>query len=65
MKPYIVIVHKDANSAYSMTIPDAPGCFSGADEIDDLFVMASEALELWGELPNPSGRDNADDASPH
>ncbi len=49
MKPYIVIVHKDANSAYSMTFPDAPGCFSAADEIDDLFAMASEALELWGE----------------
>ncbi len=49
MKPYIVIVHKDENSAYGMTFPDAPGCFSAADEIDDLFAMAGEALELWGE----------------
>lgn len=49
MKPYIVIVHKDENSAYGMTFPDAPGCFSAADEIDDLFTMASEALELWAE----------------
>jgi predicted RNase H-like HicB family nuclease len=29
-----------------MTFPDAPGCFSAADEIDDLFAMATEALEL-------------------
>lgn len=63
MKPYIVIVHKDENSAYGMTFPDAPGCFSAADEIDDLFAMASEALELWGEgmredgLPIPEPRD--------
>ena len=49
MKPYIAIVHKDENSAYGMTFPDAPGCFSAADEIDDLFAMASEALELWAE----------------
>jgi predicted RNase H-like HicB family nuclease len=49
MKPYIVIVHKDENSAYGMTFPDAPGCFSAADEIDELFAMANEALELWGE----------------
>jgi len=49
MKPYIVIVHKDDNSAYGMTFPDAPGCFSAADEIDDLFAMASEALEGWTE----------------
>lgn len=63
MKPYIVIVHKDENSAYGMTFPDAPGCFSAADEIDDLFAMASEALELWAEgmredgLPIPEPRD--------
>jgi predicted RNase H-like HicB family nuclease len=49
MKPYIVIVHKDHNSAYGMSFPDAPGCFSAADEIDDLFAMANEALELWVE----------------
>jgi predicted RNase H-like HicB family nuclease len=46
MKPNIVIVHKDENSAYGMTFPDAPGCLSAADEIDDLFAMATEALEL-------------------
>ncbi len=49
MKPYIVIVHKDEHSAYGMSFPDAPGCFSGADDIDDLFAMATEALELWAE----------------
>jgi predicted RNase H-like HicB family nuclease len=63
MKPYIVIVHKDENSAYGMTFPDAPGCFSAADEIDALFEMASEALALWGEgmrddgSPIPEPRD--------
>jgi predicted RNase H-like HicB family nuclease len=63
MKPYLVIVHKDENSAYGMTFPDAPGCFSAADEMDDLFAMASEALELWAEgmredgLPIPEPRD--------
>lgn len=49
MKPYIVIVHKDQGSAYGMTFPDAPGCFSAADEADDLFAAAREALELWAE----------------
>lgn len=63
MKPYIVIVHKDENSAYGMTFPDAPGCFSAADEIDDLFAMASEALQGWTETmieygnPLPPTRD--------
>lgn len=49
MKPYIVIVHKDPESAYGMSFPDAPGCFSAADSIDELFTNASEALGLWTE----------------
>lgn len=47
MKPYIAIVHKDPGSAYGLTFPDAPGCFSAADDMDDLFANASEALTLW------------------
>lgn len=49
MKPYIAIVHKDPESAYGLSFPDAPGCFSGADDMDDLFVKATEALALWTE----------------
>lgn len=50
MKPYIAIIHKDPDSAYGMTFPDAPGCFSAADNIDDLFAMANEALTGWTEV---------------
>jgi len=63
MNPYLVIVHKDPNSAYGMSFPDAPGCFSAADEMNDLFANAQEALELWFEgmqedgLPVPATRD--------
>jgi predicted RNase H-like HicB family nuclease len=66
MKPYIAIVHKGPDSAYGMTFPDAPGCFSAADELDDIFAMASEAIEGWTEamiekgLPLPPTRDLAD-----
>lgn len=63
MKPYIVIVHKDPDSAYGMSFPDAPGCFSAADGLDELFANASEALALWTEAmqednsPIPEPRD--------
>lgn len=56
MKPYIAIVHKDAQSAYGLSFPDAPGCFSAADEIDDIFAMGREALELWAEGMIEDGR---------
>lgn len=42
-----------------MTIPDFPGCFSAADNWQDLPCMMQEAIELWCEgqdleLPQPS-----------
>jgi predicted RNase H-like HicB family nuclease len=63
MKPYIAIVSHDPGSAYGVFFPDAPGCFSAADELDSLFANASEALEGWTEamldndFPIPETRD--------
>ncbi len=47
MALYIGIVHKDPDSCYGMSFPDAPGCFSAADEAKDIYAMAEEALTLW------------------
>jgi len=49
MKTYFALVHKDADSAYGVTFPDLPGCFSAADELADVMPNACEALELWFE----------------
>ena len=38
-----------------MTFPDAPGCFSAADEIDDLFAVATEALGCRAEGGSEDG----------
>lgn len=43
---YPVYVHKDPDSAYGLTFPDFPGCFSAADEMKDLPRMAQEAVEV-------------------
>lgn len=57
---YPVYIHVgDANHAHSATIPDFPGCFSAADDWQDLPRMIQEAIELWCEgqnleLPKPS-----------
>ena len=49
MRYFIGIVHKDPDSAYGIEFPDAPGCFSAADDLDELLPNASEALALWFE----------------
>ncbi len=43
---FAIVVHKDEGSSYGVTVPDLPGCFSGADTLDDAFVAAQEAVLL-------------------
>lgn len=49
MKYYYAIVHKDDDSAFGVHFPDLPGCFSAADEMDEIVPNAIEALSLYFE----------------
>jgi predicted RNase H-like HicB family nuclease len=57
---YPVYVHVgDEVHAYGVTVPDFPGCFSAADDVQDLPRMVQEAIELSCEgedmeLPEPT-----------
>jgi predicted RNase H-like HicB family nuclease len=57
---YPVYIHPgDDTHAHGVTIPDFPGCFSAADNWQDLPKMTQEAIELWCqgqalELPKPT-----------
>lgn len=53
MAHYMALVHKEKNSAFGVQFPDVPGCFSAADEMDDLVANATEALSLWAEDETP------------
>lgn len=49
MKTYLALVQKDEDSAFGISFPDLPGCFSAADDEKDILPNAVEALELWFE----------------
>ena|SRR5436190_17536405 len=49
MRYYFAVVHKDENSAYGIHFPDIAGCFSAADDIDEVVPNAIEALGLYAE----------------
>ena len=56
---YLAYIHKDQDSAWSVTFPDFPGCFTAADDIADLPRLAQEAVEVHFEgedlpIPKPS-----------
>ena len=46
---YFAVVHKDDDSAFGISFPDLPGCFSAADREEDIIPNAIEALSLWFE----------------
>lgn len=41
---YIAFIHKDPGSAYGVSFPDVPGCFSAGDTIDEAVRNAVDAL---------------------
>ena len=59
---YPVLIHKDSDSDYGVTVPDLPGCFSAGESIEEALAMAGEAIELHLEgmkaegypIPTPS-----------
>lgn len=46
---FYAVVHKDDDSAFGVSFPDLPGCFSAADTEADVLPNACEALDLWFE----------------
>jgi predicted RNase H-like HicB family nuclease len=42
---YPVVIHKDNESDYGVTVPDLPGCFSAGVTLDDALNQAIEAIE--------------------
>ncbi|MYG26987.1 MAG: hypothetical protein F4213_13350 [Boseongicola sp. SB0677_bin_26] len=60
MTHYIGVVEKDPGSAWGVWLPDVAGCTSAADEVDDLFPNACQALVLHLEdleAPHPRSAD--------
>ena len=39
-----IVIHKDPDSGYGVTVPDLPGCFSAGDTIDEAIESAREAI---------------------
>lgn len=41
---FAVVIHRDKDTAYGVTVPDLPGCFSAGDTLDMAIESASEAI---------------------
>ena len=47
MKYAIAIEPGTKKTAWGMTVPDLPGCFSAGDTLDKAMGNAREAIEAW------------------
>ena len=43
---YAVIVHHDKDSAFGVSVPDLPGCFSAGESFDEALENVIEAIEF-------------------
>jgi predicted RNase H-like HicB family nuclease len=41
---YVALIHKDPDSAYGVSFPDLPGCFSAGDTLEEAMQNAVEGL---------------------
>ncbi|MGL5872803.1 MAG: type II toxin-antitoxin system HicB family antitoxin [Xenococcaceae cyanobacterium] len=63
---YPVVLHKDPETAYGVTVPDLPGCFSAGDTVDEALLNSIEAIECHiesllidgEEIPSPRTVEN-------
>ena len=43
---FAVVVHHEEDSAYGVTVPDLPGCYSAGDSFDEALDNVIEAIEF-------------------
>ena len=46
---YKLLLHKEEDSRYTVTVPALPGCITYGNKIDHAILMAKEAIELYFE----------------
>ena len=71
MKYPTAIQNEGGDTAFSVIVPDLPGCFSAGDTLDEAVDNAKEAVELWletiiddgGTIPVASSLDSLKDNS--
>jgi antitoxin HicB len=46
VRPYIALIHKDADGLYGVSFPDLPGHIAAGDTIEEALTEASDLLAL-------------------
>ena len=58
---YKILMHKEPEGSYSVSVPALPGCMTYGDTVEHAVLMAKEAIELYIEDLRDRGEDIPDD----
>ncbi len=47
MHTYKILLQKEPEGGFTVTVPALPGCITYGEDIDEALVMAKEAIELY------------------
>jgi len=59
---YKILLHKEPEGAYTVTVPALPGCTTYGENIDHALEMAKEAIELYVSELKEKGLEIPDDS---
>lgn len=60
---YRILLHKDPEGIYTVTVPSLPGCITYGENIDQALEMAKEAIEVYIEELKDRGEEIPDDSN--
>ena len=63
MYTYKILLHKDNEGGFMVTVPALPGCITYGSDIGEATTMAKEAIELYLEELQERGEAIPDDSS--
>jgi antitoxin HicB len=60
---YKILLHKEPDGGYTVSVPALPGCITYGEDIDEAMVMAKDAVELYIEELQSRGEEIPDDSN--
>lgn len=59
---YKILLHKEPEGTYTVSVPALPGCITYGENIDHAIEMAKEAIELYIAELKSAGKEIPDDS---
>jgi len=63
MFTYKILLHKEPEGGFTVTVPALPGCVTYGEDIEEAIAMAKEAIELYIEVLQERGEPVPDNSN--